>query len=233
MADDKFSIKIKEWDLVGIDREVFENAFIHPSYDKVKKNNQRLEFLGDALLGMVLAEYLYEKYPDSPEGELTRFRALLARESTLAYVARKLDFGPLLFLGKGEEHDRGREKASTLADALEALIAAIYLSLGIKRARDFIMEHFSGLEDALEILILDDYKTLLQEHVQKGGNQNVRYQILAEEGPAHQRMFTAGVFYQGKQIGEGQGRSKQAAEKAAAKEAYALLIEGEEHGERS
>ncbi len=233
MTEDLFTEKVKEWKLDGIDREILENAFIHPSYDKVKKNNQRLEFLGDALLGMVLAEYLYKAYPDFPEGELTRLRALLARESTLAHVASKLGFGPLFFLGKGEEHDGGREKASTLADTMEALIAAVYLSLGIERARVFILEHFAGLENTLEIRILDDYKTLLQEHVQKAGGQNVRYQILAEDGPAHQRTFTAGVFYQGHRIGQGQGRSKQSAEKVAAKEAYVFLTSGGEHDEKS
>lgn len=232
MTEDIFEKKIKEWNLPGMDRELLKTAFIHPSYDKAKKNNQRLEFLGDALLGMVLAEYLYKVYPEFPEGELTRLRALLAREATLAHVAHELGFMPLFFLGKGEEHDGGREKPSTLADAMEALIAAIYLSLGVDAMRDFVLAHFAGLENAAEVRMLDDYKTLLQEYVQKSGTQNVRYHILAEEGPAHQRLFTAGVFYQGKQIGQGQGRSKQSAEKAAAKEAYALLTAGREHGRK-
>ncbi len=233
MTAERFAEKILAWHLEGIDRELLERAFVHPSYEKAKSNNQRLEFLGDALLGMVLAEYLYGAYPQQGEGELTRYRALLARESTLAYVARKLGVGPLLFLGKGEEHDNGREKPSTLADAMEALIAAIFLSLGLEKTRAFILAHFAGLENALDTETKEDYKTLLQEYVQKTGGQNVSYQIIAEEGPAHRRVFTAAVFFRGRQIGQGQGRSKQQAEKGAAKEAYRFLLsQGGEHGKK-
>lgn len=218
--------KIKEWGINGVDENILLTALMHPSYDTAgKRNNQRLEFLGDAVLGLVLAEYLYNKYPEKHEGDLTRLRAFLAQEATLARVARDLGLGDILLLGKGEVSDGGRKRPSTLADAMEAVIASIYLSLGLDKAREFILRYFGGLEEDIsgdEQNILD-YKTALQEYAQGLGGENVTYSILAEDGPPHIRTFTAGVFYQGRLLGRGSGRSKKDAEKAAAKQGFAAL----------
>ncbi|MEG0874438.1 MAG: ribonuclease III [Clostridiales bacterium] len=221
--------KIKEWGLEGINEELITTALMHPSYDtEGKRNNQRLEFLGDAVLGLVLADYLVENNPQSQEGDLTRLRALLAQEATLAKVAKKIGLGDILFLGKGEAGDGGRERPSTLADALEAVIAAIYLSFGLSKASDFVLKYFGGLEQLITEAEEDviDYKTALQEYAQSLGGENVSYTILSEEGPPHMRMFTAAVYYHNKLMGEGCGKSKKEAEKAAAKVGFIALKEG-------
>ena len=218
--------KIKEWGIEGVDEELLRTALMHPSSDTAgKRNNQRLEFLGDAVLGMVLAEYLYTKYPQKHEGDLTRLRALLAQEATLAMVARDIGLGDILLLGKGEVSDGGRKRPSTLADAMEAVIASVYLSFGLPKVREFILRYFGGLEDVIpqgENDILD-YKTALQEYAQSLGGENVSYSILSEDGPPHVRVFTAGVFYQDKLLGKGTGRSKKDAEKSAAKVGFSSL----------
>lgn len=218
--------KIEEWDLIGIDEELLITALMHPSYDtEGKRNNQRLEFLGDAVLGLVLADELFQNHPDCHEGELTRFRALLAQEATLAKVAREIGLGDILLLGKGEVNDGGRNRSSTLADAMEALIAAVYLSFGLKKASSFVLTHFGVLYQRIESAEDDvtDYKTALQEYAQSLGFENVSYKILKEEGPPHQRIFTAVVYYAGEIIGEGAGKSKKEAEKSAAKIGYQKL----------
>ena len=227
MKQDKYREKIHGWELEGIDETLFETALMHPSYDNSKKrSNQRLEFLGDAVLGLILAEHLFEKFPHCNEGEMTRMRANLAQESTLAQVATEIGLGSILFLGKGEEKDGGRTRPSTLADALEAVIASIYLSFGLEKATKFVLKYFGALEDRLaaaerEIM---DYKTALQEYAQSLGSGNVHYRILAENGPPHQRVFSAGVYYCSRLWGEGTGRSKKEAEKAAAEVAYKAMV---------
>lgn len=229
--------KVKEWGIEGVDEDILITALMHPSYDTAgKRNNQRLEFLGDAVLGLVLANYLYNKYPQKHEGDLTRLRAFLAQEATLARVAGDLGLGEILLLGKGEVSDGGRKRPSTLADAMEAVIASVYLSFGLDKAGEFILRYFGGLEEAIpgdEQSILD-YKTILQEYAQGLGGENVTYSILAEDGPPHVRTFTAGVFYQGRLLGKGRGRSKKDAEKSAAKEGFTalqvMLEKGELHG---
>ena len=211
--------KCKEWGIEGVHPELIRTALMHPSYDMDgKRNNQRLEFLGDAVLGLIIGEYLFTEYPDWHEGELTRNRAYLAKEPTLARVAKEIGLDSVLLLGKGEEKDGGRNRPSTLADAMEAVIAAIYLSFGLGRAESFVLRYFGGIEkprdDQEEVIC--DFKTELQEYVQKYKMANVTYEILSEEGPPHLRIFTAGVYHCDRLIGVGRGRTKKAAEKAAA-----------------
>ncbi|MBQ1252393.1 MAG: ribonuclease III [Firmicutes bacterium] len=211
--------KIKEWDIEGVHPELIRTALMHPSYDMDgKRNNQRLEFLGDAVLGLIVGEYLFTEYPQWQEGDLTRNRAYLAKEPTLAKVAKDIGLDSVLLLGKGEEKDGGRNRPSTLADAMEAVIAAIYLSFGLGRAESFVLRYFGGIEkprdDQEEVIC--DYKTELQEYVQKFRMENVTYSILSEEGPPHLRVFTAGVYHCGRLIGTGKGKTKKAAEKSAA-----------------
>ncbi len=231
---EKLNIKIKEWDIEGVNIDLMRRALMHPSYDtEGKQNNQRLEFLGDAVLGLIVGEYLFTEYPQWHEGELTRNRSLLAKEPTLATVAKSIGLDTVLLLGKGEEKDGGRNRPSTLADAMEAVIAAIYLSFGLGRAERFVLRYFAGLEkprDNQEEVICD-FKTELQEYVQKYRMENVHYKILSEVGPPHHRVFTAGVYHRGRLIGVGQGRTKKGAEKIAAEAGYETLKKEFEHGD--
>lgn len=211
--------KIVEWGIEGVHPELIRTALMHPSYDMDgKRNNQRLEFLGDAVLGLIIGEYLFTEYPQWQEGDLTRNRAYLAKEPTLARVAKSIGLDTVLLLGKGEEKDGGRNRPSTLADAMESVIAAIYLSFGLGRAESFVLRYFGGIEkprdDQEEVIC--DFKTELQEYVQKFRMENVTYQIISEDGPPHLREFTAGVYHCGRLIGTGKGKTKKAAEKAAA-----------------
>ena len=227
--------KIKEWDIEGVHPELIRTALMHPSYDMDgKRNNQRLEFLGDAVLGLIIGEYLFTEYPQWHEGDLTKNRAYLAKEPTLAKIALSIGLDEVLLLGKGEEKDGGRRRDSTLADAMESVIAAIYLSFGLGKAEKFVLHYFGGIEkpgDNQEE-VLCDYKTELQEYVQKYRMENVTYGIMAESGPPHSRIFTAGVYHCGRLIGVGQGKTKKAAEKAAAGVGLETLKKEREHGKK-
>jgi len=201
---------------------LFVTALTHPSYvfenpQFGKENNQRLEFLGDAILDFVIAEYLYLSYPDRPEGELTKMRAAVVNETTLALKAHQIELGKELLLGKGEQVSGGRERPSILADAWEAVIGAIYLQYGFQEARRVILELIKPSIDEVAEGNYGDYKTMLQEKAQRK-EKEVNYQILAEEGPDHNKSFTAGVFLQGNLMGEGMGRTKKEAEQHAAQQ---------------
>lgn len=232
---EKLTLKLKEWGIEGVHPELIRTALMHPSYDiDGKRNNQRLEFLGDAVLGLIVGEYLFTEYPEWQEGELTRNRAYLAKEPTLAKIAKEIGLDTVLLLGKGEEKDGGRNRPSTLADAMESVIAAIYLSFGLGRAESFVLRYFAGIEkprdDQEEVIC--DFKTELQEFVQKYKAENVTYQILGEDGPPHLRVFTAGVYHCGHLIGTGKGKTKKAAEKAAAGVGLATLKKEFGHDEK-
>ncbi|MBZ4687143.1 MAG: ribonuclease [Clostridia bacterium] len=196
-------------------------ALTHPTYvfenrNQAQENNQRLEFLGDAVLGMVVAEHLYESYPDLPEGELTKMRAAVVCEPTLAKNAKKIDLGKFLLLGKGEEMTGGRNRASNLADAFEAIIGAFYLDAGFETAKRFILTQLH--DDILKASkgIYSDFKTMLQEKIQKLYSDNVNYKIISETGPDHNKTFEAGVFFKGKLLAKGKGSNKKEAEQKAA-----------------
>lgn len=208
------------------DIELIRTALTHSSYANEHKcqSNERLEFLGDSILGMVVATYLYRLYPDMAEGKMTRLRAELVCEQSLHRVAGRLGFGENLRLGKGEELSGGRERASILADCVEAVIAALYLDGGFEVARGFIMENIlSELRDS-GFAFSSDYKTELQELVQQKPNQSLNYVMVAESGPDHMKSFTVEVRVNGAVLGVGKGRTKKEAEQNAA--GHALRVFG-------
>ena len=200
------------------DPTLIRTALTHSSYANEHRcqSNERLEFLGDSILGMVVAAYLYRLYPDMPEGKMTRLRAELVCEQSLHRVARELGFGENLRLGKGEALSGGRERASILADCVEAVIAALYLDGGFETARAFIMEHILSTLEQPGFAYGSDYKTELQELVQQKPNQRLSYAKVGESGPDHKKTFTAEVRLNDAVLGTGEGRTKKEAEQNAA-----------------
>lgn len=207
------------------DRNLLRAAMIHSSYANEHRgaglrSNERLEFLGDAVLGLVIGEYLFRTYSDAPEGDLTRMRAALVCEESLHEVAQTLGLGEYLKLGRGEEGGGGRERPSILADATESVFAAVYLDGGMEAARALIHRVLleRGREQAVESR-RRDYKTVLQEVVQRKANQVLRYEMVASTGPDHDKVFTCAVSLNGAVIGHGSGHSKKEAEQSAARAA--------------
>lgn len=211
------------------DKSLLENALTHSSYANENRaagaaSNERLEFLGDSVLGMVTADHLYRAHPDMPEGELTRTRAALVCEGSLYEVAKRWNLGQYLRLGRGEESGGGRERTSILADAVEAVLAAIYLDGGIGTARKAIHRFILSAEERAEAANRD-YKTALQELVQRRSGQTLTYRLAGENGPDHAKVFAVEVELNGVPIGSGEGRSKKEAEQMAAKSAIEGLEE--------
>ena len=207
--------------------QLLQNALTHSSYANERwhnslKSNERLEFLGDSVLGMVVAEYLYRTFPDRPEGELTRMRADMVCEKTLAAVAGRIGLGSHLMLGNGEEQGGGRSRNSILADAVESVIAASFLDGGMDAARKFI-EQFILVEVPVKQLHNADYKTALQELVQQKKNQVLSYRLTGESGPDHDKRFDVEVSLNGTVVGAGSGSSKKRAEQMAACDALERL----------
>ena len=206
---------------------LLQNALTHSSYANERwhdslKSNERLEFLGDSILGMVVAEYLYRNFPDRPEGELTRMRADMVCETSLATVADKIGLGEHLLLGHGEERFGGRKRASILADAVESVIAACFLDGGMEAAKAFVAQ-FVLTEVPVKQLHNADYKTALQELVQQKKDQVLAYALVGESGPDHDKEFRVEVSLNGNVIGAGVGRSKKRAEQDAARNALDAL----------
>ena len=206
---------------------LLQNALSHSSYANERwhdslKSNERLEFLGDSILGMVVAEYLYRHFPQRPEGELTRMRADMVCERALANVAERIGLGDHLLLGHGEETGGGRNRYSILADAVESVIAACFLDGGMEAARKFI-DTFVLTEVPVQQLRNVDYKTALQELVQQKKQQTLSYILVGESGPDHDKHFRVEVQLNGKTIGAGEGKSKKRAEQAAAQAAIEVL----------
>lgn len=207
---------------------LLQNALTHSSYANERwhdslMSNERLEFLGDSILGMVVAEYLYRHFPDRPEGELTRMRADMVCETSLADIADRLELGKHLLLGHGEEQSGGRSRVSILADAVESVIAAGFLDGGMKAAEG-IIERFVLNNVPIKKLHNLDYKTALQELVQQKKNQILRYIPAGESGPDHDKRFAVELTLNGKLVGKGIGSSKKRAEQDAARAAIALLF---------
>ena len=208
-------------------RALLINALTHSSYANENRgrsceSNERLEFLGDSVLGMVVADALYKRFPELPEGRMTRLRAQLVCEESLHRVAAQLGLGEHIRLGRGEEHTGGRSRTSILADAVEAVIAAMYLDGGMDVARGFINRFIlSELEAGLPGS--GDNKTELQELVQKKPGSVLSYELLGESGPDHDKTFTSQVLLNGRAIGSGSGRTKKEAEQAAARAALLEL----------
>ena len=209
------------------DPSVLLHALSHSSYAnemrmKKEKNNERLEFLGDAVLELVTSESVYKEYANLTEGDLTKLRASIVCEQTLSACARDLNMGEYLLLGKGEDISGGRERDSILSDALEAVIGAIYLDGGFTNAKEFIKSFI--LADIKDKKLFFDSKTILQEIVQNdNNNQKLRYKLISEEGPDHNKTFTIAVCIGNDEIGCGSGRTKKAAEQEAAYQAIQAL----------
>lgn len=206
---------------------LLENALTHSSRANESRgqlqSNERLEFLGDSILGMVVADYLYRNHPDLPEGDLTRIRATLVCEESLVEVAHKLNLGEYLQLGKGESAGGGRNRPSIQADAVEAILAAVYLDGGIGSARKIISTYILS-KDGKATGAVRDYKTALQELVQRESGQILRYVLVGDEGPDHNKTFTVTVELNDKPVGTGSGRSKKEAEQMSAKAALEKLV---------
>lgn len=213
------------------DRRLLENALTHSSYanenkSKGETSNERLEFLGDSVLGMVVADHLYRTHPDMPEGELTRTRAALVCEDSLVEVAAQLELGQYLKLGRGEDAGGGRKRPSIQADAVEAVIAAVYLDGGIGSARKLITNFILTNNEREQEGAVRDFKTALQELVQRESGRVLSYRLMGESGPDHAKVFSVEVDLNGQPIGAGEGRSKKEAEQNAAKAAMAKLKAG-------
>ena len=207
---------------------LLQNALAHSSYANERwhdslKSNERLEFLGDSILGMIVAEYLYEKYPNRPEGELSRMRADMVCETSLAKIAEKIGLGKHLLLGNGEEQGGGRNRPSILADAVESVIAASFLDGGMEAAKAFVYKFV--LCNVPETKLKNtDYKTMLQERVQKKKNQVLAYEMVDQSGPDHDKQFVVAVSLNGQVVGKGIGSSKKRAEQDAARVAMETLF---------
>lgn len=208
-------------------KQLMHEALTHSSFvnegRKHIKNNQRLEFLGDSVLSIIVAQHLFEHYTHLPEGELTKLRASLVCEKSLHQFAQHIHLGDYLVLGKGEENTGGRERPSILADAFEAVIASIYLDGGLEEARRFVLRFVPDELDVEKVTYVSDYKTALQEIIQKNKEEKIEYVIVGEKGPDHNKTFIVEVHLNSNVIGVGEGRSKKQAEQVAAREALALM----------
>ncbi|MDO8507594.1 MAG: ribonuclease III [bacterium] len=205
------------------DEQLLINAFIHRSYlnenSDYAQHNERLEFLGDAVLELVTTEFLYQNYPN-PEGDLTNWRSALVKTETISDVSKSLGFEDYLFLSRGESKSKGRARQLILANCFEAVIGATYLDRGYDEAKKFITKHLLKLlPEIIEKKLYVDAKSQLQEIAQRNESITPRYDVLSETGPDHKRVFKIGVFLNDKKIGEGEGASKQLAQQAAAEDA--------------
>lgn len=218
----KIGVKFKNQDLLAL-------AFIHRSYINENKSeqiqhNERLEFLGDAVLELVTTEFLYERFPEKPEGELTNHRSALVKGVHLAKVARKIGVGEFLQMSKGEEASGGRKKDYLLANAVEAIIGAIYLDKGYKESKKFIEKYILvSIDEILEKKLHVDAKSNFQEISQEKRGITPTYEVISEEGPDHNKKFTMGAYIGEEKIAEGKGSSKQTAEQDAARNALVKL----------
>ena len=208
-------------------KELLITALSHSSYanekKKVRHSNERLEFLGDSVLSVVVSKYLFENFRELPEGELTKIRAALVCEKALFAFAQRIDLGKYILLGKGEENTGGRQRASILADAFEAVIAAVFLDGGIIAARDHILRFIPKDLEATNSIAFTDHKTVLQEIIQKNPEEKIEYKLVGQTGPDHNKAFTVEVYLNSNVIGRGTGRTKKEAEQMAAKEALELM----------
>jgi len=207
--------------------QLLRQALTHSSFasegKKHGKNNERLEFLGDSVLSVIVAKHLYTTYKDIPEGDLTKLRASLVCEKALDVFAGQLELGKYLHLGKGEEMTGGRQRPSILADAFEAVIAALYLDGGYEIAQRFVLGFIPKDLDIHRASPLADYKTVLQEIIQQNREEKIEYVMVEEKGPDHAKVFTAEVLLNSNIIGRGEGSSKKQAEQNAAREALKLM----------
>ena len=213
------------------DEAYLRTALTHSSYAHENKNkkvkfNERLEFLGDSVLGLVVSKYIFENYPDLPEGNLTKIRAAVVCEKTLFECALNIDMGKYIIIGRGEERSGGRKRPSILSDAFEALIAAMFLDGSFEVVREWVLcQLCEYIDAAAKGKIAKDFKTEFQEEAQDKGEAAISYKVISSTGPDHNKTFVVGVYLNGKPMGEGEGSSKKKAEQNAAQNALAKLRE--------
>lgn len=213
-------------------RNLLFRALTHSSYvnevGSEIRDNERLEYLGDSVLGLVVNEYLFKNYEEYPEGNLAKIKSAVVSEATLSRVAKDMNLGSFIFMGKGEEQSGGRERISILANTLEAVIGAIYLDLGLKESRRFILSLLKKHIERIDgLTYLRDPKTTLQEYVQKKYKERPIYEVIEEKGPDHQKTFVIRLIINGKNITVGEGSSKRKAEMIAASEALKRIEAGD------
>lgn len=215
------------------DLSLLNTALTHSSYtanrQEVMEHNERLEFLGDSVLSMVISKYIFKGCNEMAEGQLTRIRANVVCEQSLYAAATDINLGKYLRISKGEELTGGRTRPSILADAFEALIAAIYLDGGLSKVKIFVLHILNNtIKEAIQNKMISDYKSFIQEHIQKSSQGKITYKLLSEEGPDHSKIFEMAIMLDDKRLGIGKGNSKKEAQQAAAKDAVEKLgIENE------
>ena len=207
------------------DKNLLETAFTHTSYANEHRllkisHNERLEFLGDAVLQLLISEYLYKKYPKKPEGDLSKLRSTIVREESLAGFSRDCQFDQFIKLGRGEEKSGGRNRDTILGDLFEAFLGALLLDKDVEAVKKFLYQIMIPKVEAGDFEQVIDYKTKLQELLQVNGDVDIVYQVISESGPAHAKEFDVSVSVDGRVVGQGQGRSKKLAEQEAAKNAF-------------
>ena len=207
------------------DEQLLETAFTHTSYANEHRllnisHNERLEFLGDAVLQLLISEYLYKKYPKKPEGDLSKLRSTIVREESLAGFSRDCQFDQFIKLGRGEEKSGGRNRDTILGDLFEAFLGALLLDKDVEAVKKFLYRIMIPKVEAGDFEQVIDYKTKLQELLQVNGDVDIVYQVISESGPAHAKEFDVSVSVDGRVVGQGQGRSKKLAEQEAAKNAF-------------
>ena len=216
---------LEQFDLVFSDETLLETAFTHTSYANEHRllkisHNERLEFLGDAVLQLLISEYLYKKYPKKPEGDLSKLRSTIVREESLAGFSRDCQFDQFIKLGRGEEKSGGRNRDTILGDLFEAFLGALLLDKDVEAVKKFLYQIMIPKVEAGDFEQVIDYKTKLQELLQVNGDVDIVYQVISESGPAHAKEFDVSVSVDGRVVGQGQGRSKKLAEQEAAKNAF-------------
>lgn len=224
----KFTDLEKNLKLEFKNKDTLRQALVHRSYlnedQTLKLSNERLEFLGDSVISLITSSFLYLKFPDQPEGELTAKRSLLVQAKTLAKLAAELELGSFLLLSKGEEMSGGRENISLLADTFEALVGAIFIDQGFEKAKNFVETHLlSKMDNIVELEEVADYKSKLQEKIQEERKLSPTYKVTRSAGPDHDKVFYVDVLAQDQILGSGSGKSKQEAEQTAAKDALEKL----------
>ena len=216
----------KNLNIEFLNKNLLQEAFIHKSYayENNIQSNEKLEFLGDAVLELVISEYLYKNYSRLKEGEMTKVRAAVVCEQSLYEVAKRHNFSDFLKVSKSEYQTKGNENPAILADSVEAFIAAVFLDLGLDKAKEFII---TNLKDSVEIASkhvgMKDYKTVLQEKLQEHGEVKILYELIKESGPDHDKIFTVNVSCNGKVLAEGEGKTKKGAEMEAARKALGKI----------
>ncbi|MBQ7782928.1 MAG: ribonuclease III [Oscillospiraceae bacterium] len=220
--EEKIGYSFKNRDLIF---EALSHSSFANEYKKGRNSNERLEFLGDSVLSIVISEHLFNHFKHLPEGDLTKIRASLVCEKALFEFSKQIDLGSFLFLGKGEEHTGGRNRPSIVSDAFEAVIAAIFLDGGMENAREYILGFIPKDLDKTTVKNLQDYKTILQEIIQRNPEEKVEYVLRGQTGPDHDRHFIVEVCLNNNVIGHGEGHSKKQAEQQAAREALRLMGE--------